>query len=262
MKRLLSLIILCCLRTGLYAQDISITFSLENGCMSDCDTLPPYLVITYSNSSDSLYYFPALAYEGCTLPIFSLGFFLGNEVPSFSQDRLNYCLHLHEGDSAFLPLDFLESKSGQALELLCYDRSINRYTNGIESYLALYYRPYYQTTENTSYNDWDYFTLEDLNNIEYLTNCPAFVFLGARGVHKQVISMSGIKEAGVILKVNIVDIYANKNVLIGITNQDIATLPPRVGDYSLYSGYFKSNELIVNFSNQARSHRRWTRRRY
>lgn len=239
----------------MFAQDISVTFSLENERISDRDTLSPYLVITYSNSSDSSYYFPSLVYEGYTLPIFSLGFILEKEAPSFSRSQVTDCLHDHNRDSALLSLDFLEYKSGQALNLLCYDKVVKRYINLIEPFLALYYYPYYRTTENPSYYELELFTSEELNNIDYLTSCPAFVFLGAGDVHKQVISMSGIKAAGIVLKVNMSDRYASPKVLTGITKYDTATVPPRVGKYIFYTGYFNSNELIVDFSSQAKSHR-------
>lgn len=240
--QLICIIIVICSSVKSWAQDISISFSVDDSVNCVADTLSPYLVIRYCNNSSNNYYFPALATSNSIEPIFSF-VLRRQEWPSLSKSEIIDILHdTANGETMCLPLRYIDCKMGNSWMLFqeeCDDEEYGKPLDPINFYLQLYYN---------STLELEYYKIDELNCPFFIRNRPEFVFLKSGKVKEQRVSLRGIKEVGIILRVYMENTNALTTVPIGIHPNEATNLPASVMGYSLYTGYFNSDELIVDFS--------------
>lgn len=229
------------------AQEVSISFSIDDNGISSKDTLNPYLVISYHNSGSTPYYFQALSYSGHTVPIFSMSTFWGTNLPKISRDETIALLHQYHNLSFTLSLEFLEAKNGEMWSLY-QDNDYGENWSFIEACLCQYYRPFY-----TNHEDYAFYTDDDIKRVRTLRKSRALVFLKAGQTKEQRISLRGMKEAGIKLTIRLENNVAPNTFCVTLPSgppyfRDVE-LPPNVFGYSLYRGYFISSEFKIDFSN-------------
>ena len=224
------------------AQDISISFSVDDRVDCVADTLSPYLVIRYFNNSSNNYYFPALATSSSNEPIFSF-VIRKQEWPSLNKSEIIDILHdTYNGEKMCLPLRYIDCKMGNSWMLFqeeCDNEDYGKPLDPINYYLQLYY---------SSTLELEYFKTDEVKCPLFIRKRPEFVFLKSGQVKEQRVSLRGIKDAGIILRVYMENTDALTTVPIGIHPNEATNLPASVMGYSLYTGYFNSDELIVDFS--------------
>lgn len=229
---------LLCTPLSSLSQEIEILFALDTSHNSLYDTLSPYLNIRYTNFGPDDYYFPALAYCNQTCPYF--GYFL-HFKEKMSHDDIIQSLKQFKEQRYCLPLLQIEDKDGDTWYLAPDDGKDEHEWDFINHYLEDFYC-------SNEHRNVKIFTTKELRNPCFIRKHPAFIFLKAGETLVQSISIRGCKEAQIILRIYLPDTTSRTTMLVGPSYFDAYNLPNKVKGYSLYTGSFSSNELIVDFS--------------
>jgi len=145
-----------------------------------------------------------------------------------------------------LSIGFLQDKTRQKW-FLEHDTDEETEVSLIGFLLSLYY----EDIENSSISDPSYFSKEELCDPDFISTCPSFIFLKSGETKEQFVSLRGMKEAGIVLRVQLTSEQISDSMNVG---HDIhgskCKLPSRVNEYKLYKGKVKSNNITVNFGDE------------
>lgn len=225
----------------LFSQDINIELSLQDSP----DSYGPCLLICYSNVGNKDYYFPSLYWEDTMIPSFS----------SFLYDRPFQSL-----ESGDLIRDAIE-KGYFRNESYCLCLSFAQMykqdwflylDNGedeVEWHIINYFLSrYYESQRTGDLQSLLFFNKRKLKCKRYLRNSKFLVFLKKGETKTQMVSLRGIKEFGIILRIFVESDHAPSSLITGWMPEDVYHLPQRIGTYLLFDGQIRSNSITVDFS--------------
>ena len=240
---------MCITSSLMYSQDISISFSYDEGMSCDDDPFSPYLIITYSNNSEKDYYLPSLFFPESKVPQLLDGgwqlvdgVWYGAEGKEKDAANIAACLYkFYSGQKYSWPKQFTSSKTREVDMLFPETHS----GDCINDYLAGYYRLLSPDEVAKLPDSHDRYTQEDVKCDRILQN-PAFIFLHAGERKTQRITLRGFKEAGIIVTLSLDN--STPPTSIETTFESYIPLPEKVQNFLLYKGYVLSQDITFDFS--------------
>ena len=225
----------------LYAQDISVELSLNEGKI--LDRRAPYLEIKYINSGHLDYYFPALLSRNWSQPHYSKSFPIPDiDDPEYVRQTL-FEKRLFHGEYYQLLLNYVQERNPYGWLLLPKNAEDEHGALAINYFLYEYSR---------TFGDGDYlesfFKKSELSCSRKLRQNPSLVFLGAGESSTQLISIRDLKDAGIILLIDLSSNTPPNSMLLSIIPGDGYALPHTLRGYTLYQGIIRSNSLLLDFS--------------
>jgi len=243
------IIVLMLYMTNIKAQNVSVSFSLYEEAITEADTLAPYLCIRYTNIGKNDYYLPALFPVNMVIP--AIASYFSKRHFSENVNLRAYAISSFRGgdylnEHYFLSISFLQDKIRQKWFL---EHNTDEETE--VSLIGFLLSLYYEDIENSSISDPSYFSKEELCNPDFISNCPSFIFLKSGKTKEQFVSLRGMKEAGIVLTVQLTSDQVPNSMNVGYSvHGSKCKLPSKVKGYKLYKGKVKSNNITINFGNE------------
>lgn len=264
LKFLISIIIFTFSGMLLYSQCISVELTVKwnkeaNVFRNDSIDCIPKLCITYRNNSNLDYYFHKFSNSEDEYPEFISGMMFHYPYedyinPDYLKRAKNH--YVHSGENFRVVIGAYPSfNEAWIVEKDSSNQSLTGIRDIINQHLLDIYNYYYykkKKVQNSTIPMKFGFSVSDLDPENLLKSSDEFVFLRKEEVHVDTFNLIGFEmvKGTFTFQVNpeyLKDYVTTESFKDGNFNSIESKLPSKAGDYQLYSGDFRSNQVSITF---------------